>query len=37
MILTQPAHLAMLAGKPLAVEDQAVLRASLVRRRLSGK
>ena len=37
MILTQPAHLAMLAGKPLGVEDQAVLRASLVRRRLTGK
>ncbi|MDD5628919.1 MAG: ATP--guanido phosphotransferase [Elusimicrobia bacterium] len=37
MILTQSAHLAMLAGKPLCEEDQAVLRASLVRRRLSGK
>ncbi|MCX5795892.1 MAG: ATP--guanido phosphotransferase [Elusimicrobia bacterium] len=37
MILTQPAHLAMLAGKPLVEEDQAALRASLVRRRLTGK
>ena len=37
MVLTQPAHLAMLAGKPLVGDDQAVLRASLVRRRLSGK
>ena len=35
MVLTQPAHLAMLAAKPLAGEDQAVLRASLVRRRLA--
>jgi protein arginine kinase len=37
MILTQPAHLAMLAGKPIDADEQAVLRASLVRRRLIGK
>jgi len=37
MILTQSAHLAMLADKPLSGDDQAVLRASLVRRRLTGK
>ena len=29
MVLTQSAHLAMLAGKPLVGDDQAVLRASL--------
>ena len=37
MIMTQAAHLTMLAGKPLSREDQAVLRASLLRRRLGGK
>jgi protein arginine kinase len=37
MVLTQSAHLTMLAGKPLGAEEQAVLRAALVRRRLSGK
>lgn len=36
-IMTQPAHLAMLAGKPLGAQDQAVLRASLVRKRLGAK
>jgi protein arginine kinase len=37
MVMTQPAHLAMLAERPLSGEDEAVLRASLVRRRLTGK
>jgi protein arginine kinase len=37
MIMTQSAHLVMLAGKPLVGDDQAVLRASVVRRRLAGK
>jgi protein arginine kinase len=37
MVLTQSAHLTMLAGKPLGPEEQAALRASLVRRRLAGK
>jgi protein arginine kinase len=36
MILTQPAHLAMLADQPLSGDDQAALRAALVRRRLTG-
>ncbi|MFA6002486.1 MAG: protein arginine kinase [Elusimicrobiota bacterium] len=34
MIMTQPAHILMLAGKPLSAPDQAVLRATLMRRRL---
>jgi protein arginine kinase len=37
MILTQPAHVSMLAGKVLSKDDEALLRASLVRRRLGGK
>ncbi len=37
LILIGPAHLDMLAGKPLSDGDRAMLRASLVRRRLAGK
>ncbi|MDD5656477.1 MAG: ATP--guanido phosphotransferase [Elusimicrobia bacterium] len=34
MIMTQPAHLSMLAGRALDADEQAFLRASLVRKRL---
>lgn len=37
LILVGPAHLDMLAGKTLSAPDQSVLRASLMRRRLTGK
>lgn len=37
LVLAQPAHLMMLAQKQLSPEDQAVLRAALLRQRLAGK